>query len=98
TRMADVCVAVLAAGLATRFGGAKLDAPCAGKPLGRWALDAVADAGLKPGLLVTGPDGASFGAGWTMVINPQPAAGLGSSLALAASLAMASGKETMLVL
>ena len=96
--MAEVCVAVLAAGLGTRFGGDKLDAPCAGKPLGRWALDAATGAGLKPGLLVTGPDGVGFGQGWTTLINPQPEIGLGSSLALAASLALASGKDALLVL
>ena len=41
-------VAVLAAGRGTRFGGGKLEALCAGKPLGRCALDAVAaDAKIK---------------------------------------------------
>ena len=79
--MAEICVAVLAAGLGTRFGGDKLEAPCAGKPLGRWALDAATAAGLKPGLLITGPDGVTFGQGWMTLINPQPEIGLGSSLA-----------------
>jgi CTP:molybdopterin cytidylyltransferase MocA len=92
------CVAVLAAGRGTRFGGNKLEAPCAGKPLGRWALDAVAGAGLEPGMLVTGPEGASFADGWTKVINPDPGSGLGSSLALAARLALAGGRKKLLVL
>ena len=96
--MADPLVAVLAAGRATRFGGDKLEAMCAGKPLGRWALDAVEAAGLKPGLIVTGPQGASFAEGWTRVLNPEPEAGLGSSLALAATLALTGGREALLVL
>ena len=50
-------VAVLAAGSATRFGGGKLEAICAGKPLGRWVLDAAEAAGLQPGTIVAGPDG-----------------------------------------
>ena len=91
-------VAVLAAGLATRFGGGKLEAMCAGKPLGRWALDAVAGAGLAPGVIVTGPEGVSFAAGWTPLINLEPEAGLGSSLALAARVALAGGAKSMLVL
>jgi molybdenum cofactor cytidylyltransferase len=92
------CVAVLGAGLGTRFGGDKLMAPCAGKPLGRWALDAVAEAGLPPGLIVTGPDGVSFAEGWTKLINPAPDRGLGSSLALAAQLALARRARSLLVL
>ncbi len=91
------CVAVLAAGLGSRFGGGKLEAPCAGKPLGRWALDAAEDAGLGPGVIITGPEGVSFAEGWTTVVNPAPQAGLGSSLALAAQEALASGR-TLLVL
>ena len=39
--MAEPHVAVLAAGRGKRFGGGKLEATCAGKPLGRWVLDAV---------------------------------------------------------
>jgi CTP:molybdopterin cytidylyltransferase MocA len=83
--MADApLVAVLAAGRGTRFGGGKLEAPCAGKPLGRWVLDAVEAAGLGPGLIVTGPEGVSFAECWTALINPEPGAGLGTSLAIAA--------------
>lgn len=91
-------VAVLAAGRATRFGGGKLEARCAGKPLGRWALDAVEAAGLSPGLIVSGPEGVSFAEGWTVVINPDPGAGLGASLALAANLALSGARTSLLVL
>jgi len=92
------CVAVLAAGRATRFGGNKLETLCAGKPLGRWVIDAVAEAGLEPGLIVTSAEGVSFADGWTKVINPAPEAGLGTSIALAARLALAGGRRKLLVL
>lgn len=78
---------MLAAGRGTRFGGGKLDAPCAGKPVGRWVLDAVAAAGLAPGVCVVGPDLPRYLAdapGWTMAINPRPEDGLAGSLAIAA--------------
>ncbi|CAN5135215.1 NTP transferase domain-containing protein [soil metagenome] len=82
-------IAILAAGRATRFGGGKLDAPCAGKPLGQWVIDAVATAGAAPGLIVTGPTAPAFAQaamwdGWTLVTNPAPEEGLGTSVALAA--------------
>lgn len=99
--MAELHVAVLAAGRGTRFGGGKLDAPCAGKRLGRWVLDAVADAGLAPGTIVTGPEAAHFadGApGWQLLINPRPDDGLGASLALAARAAIEHGDAALLVL
>ena len=51
--MAEPLVAVLAAGRGTRFGGGKLEAMCAGRPLGRWILDAVVEAGLVRGVIVT---------------------------------------------
>ena len=35
-----LAVAILAAGSARRFGGGKLDADCAGQPLGAWVLAA----------------------------------------------------------
>ena len=91
-------MAVLAAGRGSRFGGAKLEAICAGKPLGRWALDAVEDAGLGSGMIVTGPAGASFAEGWRPVVNPEPDAGIGSSLALAARIALEGDADGLLVL
>jgi CTP:molybdopterin cytidylyltransferase MocA len=96
--MAEPSVAVLAAGRGERFGGGKLDAPCAGKPLGCWVLDAAEAAGLGPGTIVVGPAGAGYAAGWTVLVNPAPEAGLGSSLALAARAALEDGAETLLVL
>lgn len=94
-------VAVLAAGRGERFGGGKLDALCAGKPLGGWVLDAVADAGLAPGTLVVGPGSVHFAdarPGWKLLVNPQPERGLGTSLALAARAALARGDRALLVL
>ena len=96
--MAKPAVAVLAAGRGARFGGNKLAALCAGKPLGRWALDAAEAAGLGPGTVVTGSEAAVFAASWQVLVNPEPAAGLGCSLALAARDALAHGERSLLVL
>ena len=92
-------VAVLAAGQAARFGGGKLDAQCAAKPVGRWVLDAVAQAGLAPGLIVAGPAGAGFadGAGWEVAPNANAERGLGTSLALAARMAIEREARALLV-
>ena len=91
TRMPDrtPLVAVLAAGGATRFGGGKLDALLAGKAVGQWVLDAVAAAGLEPGVIVVGRDAPAFAAasGWPLIDNANAAQGLGTSLALAATAA-----------
>lgn len=81
-------VAVLAAGLASRFGGSKLDARLGGKRLGQWAIDAVATAGLPPGVIVVGPCVPAFadaaqGLGWALLENAEPAAGMGQTVALA---------------
>ena len=94
--MGKPAVAVLAAGLGSRFGSDKLEAMCAGKPLGRWVIEAVEAAGLGPGTIVTGPEWVTFAGGWTRAVNPEPEAGLGTSLALAARLAR--GKESLLIL
>ena len=91
-------VAVLAAGRGIRFGGGKLEAICAGKPLGRWALDAAEEVGLEPGTVVIGPEGVSFAGRWRVLVNPDPEAGLGSSLALAARTALDEGASALLVL
>ena len=91
-------VALLAAGRSARFGGVKLETLCAGKPLGRWAVEAAESAGLGPGVVVTGPEGVSFARGWMRLTNPRPQDGLGTSLAIAARHALDEGAETMLVL
>ncbi len=94
-------VAVLAAGQASRFGGGKLDADCAGKPVGQWVLDAVAEAGLQPGIIVVGSDFPAFAKAaqdWILEVNSAPEIGLGSSVALAAGLAVAGDRDLLLVL
>lgn len=97
--MAEPVVAVLAAGLSTRFGGNKLETKCLGKPLGRWVLDAAQDAGLAPGIIVTGPQGVSFAnRRWTPLVNPRPQDGLGSSLSIAARHAITADASAMIVL
>ena len=96
--MGKPAVAVLAAGLGTRFGGNKLEAICAGKLLGQWVIDAVEAARLGPGTIVTGPEGASFAEGWTALVNPHPEQGLGASLALAAQAALSDEAQSLLVL
>jgi CTP:molybdopterin cytidylyltransferase MocA len=92
--MAELLVAVLAAGRGERLGGSKLEAHCAGKPLGRWALEAAPE----PGVIVAGPEGASFASGWSQIVNPRPEDGLGSSLATAARHALAVRASSLLVL
>jgi molybdenum cofactor cytidylyltransferase len=97
--MAEPLVAVLAAGRGSRFGGGKLDAPLAGKRLGQWVLDAVAAAGLAPGLIVVGPDAPTFAVratGWQRLVNKEPEAGQGGSVAIAAK--AASGCDLLLLL
>jgi CTP:molybdopterin cytidylyltransferase MocA len=102
--MADppgVAVAVLAAGRGSRFGGDKLDAICAGKPVACWVLDAIAEAGLPPGLLVLPPRPVAFARsaeGWQQRVNPLADQGLGTSLAVAAGWALESGAAGLLVL
>jgi CTP:molybdopterin cytidylyltransferase MocA len=95
-----ITVALLAAGRATRFGGGKVDAPCAGRPLALWAVEAVSAAGLAPGVCVTRPEAPRFlasASGWRRVINPRPQDGLAGSLAGAARAAEANGSTALLV-
>ncbi len=94
-------VAVLAAGQARRFGGGKLDADCGGKPLGRWALDSVVEAGLEPGVIVVGrgcPAFASDAQGWTLLRNPDAEAGMGTSVRLAVGEALLAGRDVLILL
>ncbi|RPF72286.1 nucleotidyltransferase family protein [Aurantiacibacter spongiae] len=94
-------VAVLAAGRGARFGGGKLDAECAGCPVGAWVLRAVREAGLAPGILIVPPAMPRFARraeGWRIVVNPAPENGLGGSLAIAAREALAEGRDLLILL
>jgi CTP:molybdopterin cytidylyltransferase MocA len=94
-----VLAAVLAAGRGRRFGGRKLDARCAGRPLGAWALQAVEEAGLVPRIIIVPPQVPAFAqeSGWPLVVNPSAEAGLGTSLACAAQAAMQQDAAALLV-
>ena len=93
-------VAVLAAGSASRFGGGKLDAMLAGKPVGQYVLDAVAQAGLGHGLIVVPSNAPHFAenSGWPLITNINASDGLGTSLALAASAALAQSRALLVLL
>lgn len=86
-RQAGVVLAavVLAAGRATRFGGVKVLAPVAGRPLLQHVLDAAAAAALDEVVVVLGDDADEVEAAiaWRSerrVRNPEPARGLSSSV------------------
>ncbi len=84
----SVGIYVLAAGQSMRFGAPKLDAPCAGRALGAWALAAIEAAGLAPGTIIVPPMAPDFAIsaerhGWTLAMNEDAERGLSSSLARA---------------
>lgn len=92
--MLRIAVVVLAAGAGARFGGDKLRASLAGRPVLAHVLDAIAAAAPAATYLVVGPDGdarvAAAGAGAvTVVRNPDPGRGLASSVALGVAAAAA---------
>jgi CTP:molybdopterin cytidylyltransferase MocA len=91
----SLAIAILAAGGATRFGGGKLDAPLAGKPLGRWALDAALQVPHERLAVVAGDAAPVFAGGCEVLFNRHAAAGIGTSVALAAG--WASGSEALLI-
>jgi CTP:molybdopterin cytidylyltransferase MocA/SAM-dependent methyltransferase len=78
---------ILAAGAGSRFGGGKLSATLAGRPVLQHVLDAVRAAGVESTLVVLGPDAAELEGviDWGVarrVVNPDPSRGLSSSLAV----------------
>lgn len=92
----SLAVALLAAGGATRFGGGKLDADCAGRPLGRWALDAASGVPHERLGVVIGEPVPEFARGCELLVNERAAEGLGTSAALAAR--WAAGSDALLIL
>ncbi|HWH36646.1 MAG TPA: nucleotidyltransferase family protein [Candidatus Limnocylindrales bacterium] len=92
---------ILAAGLSSRFGADKLAADFRGRPVLQHVLDAAADAGLQPVVIVLA--GARTSLDWRgarPVINPGPRRGLSSSLAvgLDALAEEAAGKRVLVLL
>jgi CTP:molybdopterin cytidylyltransferase MocA len=92
----SLAIALLAAGGATRFGGGKLDADCAGKPLGRWALEAARTVEHERLAVVVGDPVPEFARGCELLVNERAAEGLGTSAALAAR--WAQGCDALLIL
>lgn len=87
---AGVAVALLAAGRGERFGGGKLDALCAGKPLGAWAAEALRDAKFAHHIVVAPEDCPAFAKnleGWNIVTNHAAKEGLAGSVRIAAKAA-----------
>lgn len=85
-----VAIALLAAGQAERFGGGKLDALCAGKPLGAWAAQAVEAAKCAFQLVVVPTACPAFAKelkGWSLVTNTAPEEGIAGSIRIAATAA-----------
>jgi molybdenum cofactor cytidylyltransferase len=85
--LAEVGVVVLAAGAGSRFGGGKLLAELEGRPLLEHVLDAVRAVRPACCVVVLGADAALVEgrvgwAGETRLVNPEPHAGLASSLRL----------------
>ncbi len=99
--MGKTAAIVLAAGTGSRFGGGKLLAPLAGRPILQHVLDTLAGAGLQDVTVVLGGDGPAIERAivWRAerrVINPDPERGLASSLQLGMG-ALEPGVEAVLI-
>ena len=86
----NICIAVLAAGQARRFGASKLLQPHDDRPLLHHALAAATDALPGNVYLVTGHDAptiakSSSGFGYRQIFNPDFESGIGTSIAAAAN-------------
>jgi len=92
---------VLAAGAGSRFGGGKLLAELAGRPLLDHVLEAIAAAGLGETIVVVGPGSRELEAiaasrGARTVLNPAPERGLSSSVRVGLA-TIAAGYDAALV-
>ncbi|MGH7680294.1 MAG: nucleotidyltransferase family protein [Gemmatimonadaceae bacterium] len=96
-----IAAVLLAAGSARRFGAPKLLQDLAGKPVVRWSAEALAGAPVDEVVVVVPPDygalrAALDGLDVRFVVNPDPAAGMGASLACGVA-ALGSRVEAALV-
>lgn len=97
-----VSAIVLAAGLASRFGGGKLRAEIAGKPMLQHVLDRLAEAGIDDVVVILGRDAETIEAaiswrGERRVRNARPESGLSGSVRLGFD-AIGTDVEAVLVL
>ncbi len=101
--MAEVAVAILAAGQSRRFGDQdKLSALLNGKPLGLHVCDTIAPLGFDHRWVIASDPSHPCADGWNAagfaaVTNPQAEAGMGTSVALAAQLARGVEADALLV-
>jgi molybdenum cofactor cytidylyltransferase len=97
-----IVAVVLAAGLSRRMGRPKLLLDCAGEPAIRRSVARVLAGGIPSGIVVVGPaearaiEAALAGLPVRCVLNPEPAAGQGSSIAVGIA-AMPPGTRAALV-
>jgi molybdenum cofactor cytidylyltransferase len=93
---APILIAILGAGKASRFGGAKLERVCAGKPLGQWALDTARQLAL-PTVWIAADEAPAF-VDCEVVRNARAAEGMGTSVACAAEAAARQEASALLVM
>lgn len=91
-----VAAVLLAAGLSTRFGGAKLTALLDGRPLGLHAASTLAAVKLDSRIVVTGAARLAW-PGFTEVPNPDPASGISGSIRLGVSAAHRAGADSVMI-
>lgn len=99
----DLVIAVLAAGRSKRFGVEdKLAAPFRGRPLGLHVTDTLAGMSSARQFVIVANEQHPCAAGWRAsgfetVLNAKAYLGMGTSIALAASLTMASRSSVLLI-
>ena len=101
--LTDVSVIVLASGASNRFGGAdKLLAPLRGKPLAQYVADSIVGVEVKNRYLVAPRQ--SFGLhqlyeklGFTVVVNPAPELGQGSTIGVGVKAALLENPSGIMV-
>lgn len=100
--MKDVALILLASGLSTRFGSDKLMADLNGMPVMIHAAKVAAAIRFGARYAVTGAETRRAVtlayAGFTVLNNPEPSAGQGSSIAVGASRALADGFDSALIM
>ena len=93
---ADIALVLLAAGRGERFGGGKLGAPLAGKPLARHAADSLRTIGFAAHFAVIGPATPTL-PGYTTIMLDPPGAPQSRSLALGVAGALSGGAQAVMI-